>query len=212
MPLSFSAFCDTINERKRNLQRNLSLTVSGGGKMEHKAKSVDPHDPNRDVMYQVSLLQGLTYGDYCGSVTVKELKQHGDIGIGTFDGLNGELIMLNGEAYRAAGDGNVELVSDRVTVPFSVVTFMDADERKRGLLPTLLLSLRFCNQIPSLILPSSVLLPQVFCAFSPERGANLWTQCLLHESLRSLRDFHRLSCPKMHPSFFRSMEETARLF
>ena len=98
--------------------------------MEHKAKSVDPHDPNRDVMYQVSLLQGLTYGDYCGSVTVKELKQHGDIGIGTFDGLNGELIMLDGEAYRAAGDGNVELVSDRVTVPFSVVTFMDADERK----------------------------------------------------------------------------------
>ena len=99
--------------------------------MENKSKAVDPHDPGRDVMYQVSLLQGLTYGDYCGSVTVEELKQHGDIGIGTFDGLNGELIMLDGEIYRAAGDGSVEVVSDHTTVPFSVVTFMDADETKR---------------------------------------------------------------------------------
>ena len=97
---------------------------------ESKSNAVDPRDPSRDVMYQVSLLQGLTYGDYCGSVTVGELKQHGDIGIGTFDGLNGELIMLDGEIYRAAGDGSVKAVSDGVTVPFSVVTFMDADETK----------------------------------------------------------------------------------
>ena len=85
---------------------------------------------NRDVIYQVSLLQGLMNGDYSGSITVAELKQHGDTGIGTFDGLNGELIMLDGETYRAAGDGSVEAVSDNTTVPFAVVTFMDADETK----------------------------------------------------------------------------------
>lgn len=33
---------------------------------------------NRNVLYQVSLLQGLALGDYCGSVTVAELKQHGE--------------------------------------------------------------------------------------------------------------------------------------
>ena len=87
---------------------------------------------NRDVIYQVSLLQGLTNGDYRGSITVAELKQHGDVGIGTFDGLNGELIMLDGEVYRASGDGGVEPVSDNETVPFSVVTYMDADDT-RGL-------------------------------------------------------------------------------
>lgn len=85
---------------------------------------------NRDVIYQVSLLQGLTQGDYSGSITTGELKQHGDIGIGTFDGLNGELIMLDGEIYRAAGDGSVSVVPDHVTSPFSVVTYMDADETK----------------------------------------------------------------------------------
>ena len=95
-----------------------------------KETSSDALDQNREVMYQVSLLQGLTYGDYHGSITVKELKQYGDIGIGTFDKLNGELIMLDGEVYRAAGDGSVEVVSDDETIPFSNVTFMDADKTK----------------------------------------------------------------------------------
>ena len=86
---------------------------------------------DRDVMYQVSLLQSLVNGDYHGSITLAELKQHGDTGIGTFDGLNGELIMLDGKTYRAAGDGSVEAVTDDVTIPFSVVTFMDADKKKQ---------------------------------------------------------------------------------
>ena len=39
--------------------------------------------------------------------------------------------MLDGDVYRAAGDGGVEVVSDDETIPFSVVTFMDADESKK---------------------------------------------------------------------------------
>lgn len=85
---------------------------------------------NGDILYQISLLQGLTLGDYCGSVTAAELKQYGDTGIGTFNRLNGELIMLDGVIYRAAGDGSVEMVSDEETIPFSVVTFLDADASK----------------------------------------------------------------------------------
>ena len=83
-----------------------------------------------DTIYQVSLLQGLTFGDYHGNVTVKELKRHGNIGIGTFDKLNGELILLDGVVYRAAGDGSVEVVSNKETIPFSNVTYLDADKTK----------------------------------------------------------------------------------
>ena len=85
---------------------------------------------NSEVINQVSLLQGLTFGDYTGSVTVAELKKMGDIGIGTFDKLNGELIMLDGVVYRAAGDGSVEVVSDEETVPFADVTYFDNDEEQ----------------------------------------------------------------------------------
>ena len=90
--------------------------------------SSDAVNQNTDVIYQVSLLQGLTYGDYYGSITVDELKQHGDTGIGTFDGLNGELIMVDGEVYRAAADGSVEVVSSEETIPFADVSFMDNDK------------------------------------------------------------------------------------
>ena len=41
---------------------------------------------NKDVLYQVALLQSLVQGYYDGIVTVGELKQHGDTGIGTFEG------------------------------------------------------------------------------------------------------------------------------
>lgn len=90
-----------------------------------------PESQNAAVLYQVSLLQALSNGDYTGSVTAAELKQHGNMGIGTFDRLNGELIMLDGQIYRAAGDGRVEVVSDEETIPFSVITFMQTDISRR---------------------------------------------------------------------------------
>ena len=81
--------------------------------MNNKSKS------NVGKLYQVSLLQGLLYGDYCGSVTIEELCQNGDIGLGTFDQLNGELILLDGVAYRATGDGKIEigLASESTPLP-----------------------------------------------------------------------------------------------
>ncbi len=88
-------------------------------------------DKDADTLYQVSLLQALMLGDYDGSVTVSELKNHGSVGIGTFDHLNGELIMLDGVVYRAAvGSGDtcvVEVVPDSETVPFANVAFMEND-------------------------------------------------------------------------------------
>ena len=62
-----------------------------------------------DVIYQVALLQSLTQGYYDGIVTVGELKQHGDTGIGTFEGVNGEMIVLDGVVYQVVADGSVVL-------------------------------------------------------------------------------------------------------
>ena len=83
---------------------------------------------DRETITQVALLQSLLQGDYYGSVSIGELKEHGDIGIGTFDGLNGELIMVDGVLYCATGDGTVEIPDDSETIPFANVTFFDADE------------------------------------------------------------------------------------
>ena len=76
---------------------------------------------NREAMFQVSLLQSLTEGDFEGSVAVGELKKHGDTGIGTFDGLDGELVMVDGEVWQATGDGKVNNMADDKTIPFGRV-------------------------------------------------------------------------------------------
>lgn len=79
------------------------------------------------TLFQVSLLQALALGDYDGSISLGELKKHGDIGIGTFDGLDGEMIMLDGIVYKASADGNVYRMKDEETTPFANVTFAKDD-------------------------------------------------------------------------------------
>ena len=86
-----------------------------------------------DKLFQVALLQSLMQGEYDGVVSVKELKTYGDTGIGTFQSVNGEMIVLNGEVYRAIWDGSVEIVPDDETVPFSNVTFFDEDIVNSGI-------------------------------------------------------------------------------
>jgi len=91
----------------------------------YAAETTDPAD--HEAVYQVALLQSLAQGYFDGTVSVGELKQFGDTGIGTFDGLDGEMIVLDGTVYRAAADGTVSAVEDDVTVPFANITFFEED-------------------------------------------------------------------------------------
>ena len=58
-------------------------------------------------MYQVSTLQALAMGHTRAVIDVAELKRHGSTGLGTFVGVDGEMIMLDGQCYRAMEDGVV---------------------------------------------------------------------------------------------------------
>lgn len=49
-----------------------------------------------DILYQVSTINALLEGIYDGDTSYGELKQHGDFGIGTFSGLDGGMIELDG--------------------------------------------------------------------------------------------------------------------
>ena len=54
---------------------------------------------DRESIAQIALLQSLAQGYFGGTVTVKDLRAMGDTGIGTFEGLNGEMIVLDGTVY-----------------------------------------------------------------------------------------------------------------
>ena len=51
---------------------------------------------NREQLYQISTLPALMEGLYDGETTFGELKRHGDVGIGTFNRLDGEMIEVDG--------------------------------------------------------------------------------------------------------------------
>jgi acetolactate decarboxylase len=86
------------------------------------ALSIDHHS-----MFQVSTSAAIVSGVYDGCVTVADLRARGDFGLGTFDGLDGELVLLDGTCYQALGDSDVRVAEDDALVPFAAVTHFRTD-------------------------------------------------------------------------------------
>jgi acetolactate decarboxylase len=83
---------------------------------------------NNDVLFQISTIDSLIAGSYDGVMPVYDLKEQGDLGLGTFDRLDGEMIVMDGEVYQAKSDGHIYQVNDTTTTPFAAVTFFEADD------------------------------------------------------------------------------------
>ena len=80
-------------------------------------------------IYQASTLQALALGYTRPVVTVQELLEHGDTGLGTFESVDGEMIILDGVCYQAKPDGSTIRTEDSAGVPFAVSGFVK-DGRK----------------------------------------------------------------------------------
>ena len=80
---------------------------------------------DRDVVYQVSTLSALMEGLYDGEVTISELKERGNIGIGTFDALDGEMVCKDGKFYQVKADGSVVRADWGAKTPYAVVAYLD---------------------------------------------------------------------------------------
>lgn len=72
-------------------------------------------------MFQVSTLHALVAGYTRGVITVEELESQGDLGLGTFAGVDGEMVLLDGTCYRARHDGTVVRPAPNTGVPFASV-------------------------------------------------------------------------------------------
>jgi acetolactate decarboxylase len=77
------------------------------------------------VLFQASTIGALLEGAYDGDLTFAELAEHGDFGLGTLNGLDGEMIALDGRFYRADVDGAITEVDPAARTPFAVVTHFD---------------------------------------------------------------------------------------
>lgn len=81
---------------------------------------------NDSVLYMSSPINALLEGLYRDDISIQSLKAKGDFGIGTFNNLDGEMIVLDGCFYRIDLDGNAHSVPDQAQTPFSTVCFFKA--------------------------------------------------------------------------------------
>jgi acetolactate decarboxylase len=79
------------------------------------------HARHAHELFQASTVEALLGGAYDGDLSLDELLEHGDLGLGTLNGLDGELIVLDGEAFRANLDCSLVRPDGSARTPYAVV-------------------------------------------------------------------------------------------
>ena len=74
-------------------------------------------------LYQISTIDALLAGHYDGDKTVSHIKANGNFGLGTFNGIDGEMVVYDGVVYQVKSTGEVLRVKDDIGVPFAAVHF-----------------------------------------------------------------------------------------
>ena len=82
----------------------------------------------QDTVMQVSTIDALVAGLYDGTMPCSQLLQYGDVGIGTFDRLEGEMIVLDDIVYQVKADGRVYTPGPGMKTPFASVCRFGADD------------------------------------------------------------------------------------
>jgi acetolactate decarboxylase len=82
------------------------------------------HEPHQ--IFQASTISTLLDGAYDGDVSVSELSRQGDLGLGTLNAVDGELIIIDGRFLRADAEGRINEVDPSEKTPFAVLTFFEA--------------------------------------------------------------------------------------
>src|SRR5205823_7327594 len=86
-----------------------------------RRRDLRPEHPEHEL-FQTSTVQALLAGAFDGDVTLEQLLEHGDTGLGTLNGLDGELIVLDGEAWKAELDCTLTRPPPTAKTPYAVVT------------------------------------------------------------------------------------------
>ncbi|HNX16788.1 MAG TPA: acetolactate decarboxylase [Methanoregula sp.] len=108
----------------------VAIVFAGAAVFTGFTKHLPAGSAGQDTFYQVSTIDALMQGVYDGDVTVGEFKKYGNFGIGTFDRLDGEMIVLDGRVWQAKSDGTVLPAADSQTTPFATVTYFNTDIRQ----------------------------------------------------------------------------------
>ena len=106
----------------------LLLSCSENMPKETARKQEVQKEVDKDIFYHYSIWEAFVNKIYDGTLTAEELKQKGTIGLGSYNALDGELIMLDGVLYEALGDGAVIVVKDTTKIAYANTAFYTEDK------------------------------------------------------------------------------------
>ena len=88
-------------------------------------------DLDHQTLWQLSTSTAVVEGVFGGALQVKDLIDHGDFGLGTFEQLDGEGILLDGVCWQARADGSLIQAPPEEAIPFWVATHFQAEHQMR---------------------------------------------------------------------------------
>ncbi|SNR77043.1 acetolactate decarboxylase [Lutibacter agarilyticus] len=99
--------------------------------LKNEPKTLAESEPiakiDQDVFYHYSIWEAFVNKIYDGTLKASELKERGTIGLGSYNALEGELVMLDGILYEALGDGSVIVVNDTTKIAYANAAFYKED-------------------------------------------------------------------------------------
>jgi acetolactate decarboxylase len=112
--------CDISEELAEALERRSKTTGEATSEFVSRLLRRAFNKPLH-TLFQVSTSRALVQGVYGEAVTGSYLLGHGNFGLGTFDELDGEMVILDGSIYQVRSDGTVHHLSGDVGTPFATI-------------------------------------------------------------------------------------------
>lgn len=110
------------------LQAHASRTGESYSAVIRKALA-DYLDLEHHTLWQLSTSTAVVEGVFGDALHVRDLADHGDFGIGTFEQLDGEGILLDGVCWQACADGRLREAPPEEGIPFWIATHFESEQR-----------------------------------------------------------------------------------
>jgi acetolactate decarboxylase len=113
---------------QERLERRAKATgQSADALMEQLVRAGLARDGKARALHVTTPVNALVEGIYQENVSIAEVLQHGDFGLGTFNHLDGEMVVLDGVVYQLKSDGQAYPVAPETHTPYACVNFFSPD-------------------------------------------------------------------------------------
>lgn len=122
--LEFLLSYDMLGQLTRVMERT---GCSAADIIEQALRKFVAGDVQGNSVFISAPINALVEGIFVEDTTISDIKKHGNFGLGTFNYLDGEMLVLDGEVFQIKSDGKVYSVPDDERSPFACVTFFSPD-------------------------------------------------------------------------------------